>query len=102
MKGQGELPLMSWHSWTDVLGRLSLHLLTPVPWLASVSPETGALSLFRSLSTADGSERGSAQRMIWPTGQQRLSLTFVLLSPPQAPPPTQVEDHGAAEPGSSS
>lgn len=98
---QPELFLTSWHSWTDLLGRLSLHLLTPEPWLVSASRETGVLSLSRSLSTADGSERGFAQRTIWSTGRQRLYLTFELLQrPPETPPPMTATGGGAGEPSS--
>lgn len=93
---QGALPLTSWHSWTDLLGRLSLHLLTPEPWLVSASRETGVLSLSRSLSTADGGERGFAQRTIWSNGRQRLYLTFELLQRPLEPPPPMTATGGGA------
>lgn len=96
---QPELPLTSWHSWTDLLARLSLHLSSAVLWSASVSPETGALCLSRSLLTADGSERGVALRTISPSGHQRLYLMFELRStPPTAPPPAPdaVQEGGEA------
>lgn len=95
---QPELFLTSWHSWTDLLGKLSLHLLTPGPWLVSASRETGELCLARSLSTADGSERGFAQRTIWSTGRQRLYLMFELQwTPPSAPPPMAVSETEVGE-----